>query len=124
MMGADPIAELARYVLGWILRNAVTSFTRREVYMPLRARFKQPAELDPPLDLLIEHDIIRRRPDPLRSGRGRAPSPTFDVNPQIHSQKSQNSESGPPAGISVISVRDFRAEAPNSASLPEDHENA
>ncbi len=124
MMGADPIAELARYVLGWILRNAVTSFTRREVYMPLRARFKQPAELDPPLDLLIEHDIIRRRPDPLRSGRGRAPSPTFDVNPQIHSQKSQNSESGPPAGNSVISVRDFRAEAPKSAAPREDHENA
>ncbi len=124
MMGADPIAELARYVLAWILRNGVTSFTRREAYMPLRARFKQPAELDPPLDLLIEHEIIRRRPDPPRSGRGRLPSPTFDVNPQIHAQKSQNSESGPPAGNSVISVRDFRAEAPKSAAPREDHENA
>jgi replicative DNA helicase len=123
MMGADPVAGLARYLLAWILRNDVTSFTRREAYMPLRAQFKQPAELDPPLDLLIEHEIIRRRPDPPRSGRGRLPSPTFDVNPQIHSQKSQKSDPGPSAGNSVISVRDFRAEAPNSASLPEDHEN-
>ncbi len=123
MMGADPIAGLARYILAWIRRNGVTSFTRREAYMPLRARFKQPAELDPPLDLLIEHEIIRRRPDPPRSGRGRTPGPTFDVNPQIHSQKSQNSESGPPAGNSVISVRDFRAEAASSASPREDHDN-
>ena len=123
MMGADPVAGLARYVLAWIRRNGVTSFTRREAYMPLRARFKQPAELDPPLDLLIEHEIIRRRPDPPRSGRGRLPSPTFDVNPQIHSQKSQNSESGPPAGNSVNSVRDFRAEAPDSASPWEDNDH-
>jgi len=123
MMGADPIADLARYVLAWILRNGVTSFTRREAYMPLRARFKKPAELDPPLDLLIDHEIIRRRPDPPRSGRGRTPSPTFDVNPQIHSQKSQNSVSGPPTGNSVISVRDFRAEAPASASPREDDDH-
>ncbi len=123
MMGADPIAELARYVLAWILRNDVTSFTRREAYMPLRARFKKPADLDPPLGLLIEHEIIRLRPDPPRSGRGRTPSPTFDVNPQIHSQKSQNSASGPPTGNSVISVRDFRAEAPASASPREDDDH-
>ena len=123
MMGADPVAGLSRYVLAWILRNDVTSFTRREAYMPLRARFKQPAELDPPLDLLIEHDIIRRRPDPPRTGRGRLPSPTFDVNPQIHAQKSQNSVSEPTAGNSVISVRDFRAEAPGS-SLAREDENA
>jgi hypothetical protein len=124
MMGADPVAGLARYILAWIRRNGVTSFTRREAYMPLRARFKQPAELDPPLDLLIEHEIIRPRPDPPRSGRGRLPSPTFDVNPKIHAQKSQNSVSGPPAGNSVISVRDFRAEAASSASPREDHDNA
>lgn len=125
-MGADPIAELARYVLDWILRNGVTSFTRREVYMPLRALFKKPAELDPPLDLLIEHEIIRLRPVPPRSGRGRTPSPRFDVNPQLHAQnaqKSQNSESRPPAGNSVISVRDFRAEAPDSASPWEDDDH-
>ncbi len=127
MMGADPVAGLARYLLAWIRRNGVTNFTRREAYMPLRARFKQPAELDPPLDLLIDHEIIRRRPDPPRSGPGRPPSPRFDVNPQLHAQnaqKSQNSEFGPPVGNSVISVRDFRAEPPASASHREDHENA
>jgi replicative DNA helicase len=127
MMGADPVAGLARYLLAWILRNDVTSFTRREAYMPLRARFKQPAELDLPLDLLSDHEIIRRRPDPPRSGPGRPPSPTFDVNPKIHAQnaqKSQNSESGPPAGNSVNSVYGFGADVLASASHREDHENA
>lgn len=124
LMEADPVARLARYILAWIQRTGAVGFTLREAYQPLRARFRAPAELNAPLELLIEHDVIRRRPDPPRSGRGRLPSPTFDVNPQIHAQKSQKSEFGPPAGNSVISVRDFRATAPAAASPREDHENA
>lgn len=124
LMEADPIARQARYILAWIQRTGAVSFTLREAYQPLRAGFKAPAELIPPLDLLVEHEVIRPRSDTPRSGRGRLPSPTFDVNPGIHAQKSQNSELGFPAGNSVISVRDFGAEVPAAAASEEDRDHA
>lgn len=125
-MGADPIAELARYVLAWILRNGVTSFTQRDAYQLLRAGFRTPAEMVPPLELLADLDAIRRRPDPPRSGPGRPPSPTFDVNPKLHTQNAQNSQKSVPEPTtqnSVNCVNGFGADAPISAASLEDHEN-
>jgi hypothetical protein len=126
VMGADPIAELARYVLAWILRNGVTSFTQRDAYQLLRAGFRTPAEMVPPLELLADLDAIRRRPDPPRAGPGRPPSPTFDVNPKLHTQNAQNSQKsvpGAPERNSVNSVNGFGADVPISAVSRED-ENA
>lgn len=105
LMNSDPIARGARHILAWIQRTNAESFTLREVYLPLRARFRAPAELDEPLDLLIDHEVIRRRPDPPRSGPGRRPSPVFDVNPVIYAQNAQNSAPGPSAGDSAHSER-------------------
>ncbi len=127
MMGADPVTGQARYILAWIIRTGASSFTLRDAYQLLRAGFKAPAEMVPPLDLLAEHEIIRRRPDPPRSRPGRPPSPTFDVNPKLHTQNSQNSQNsvlGASARNSVNSVYGFGADAPASASPREDHENA
>jgi replicative DNA helicase len=127
MMGADPVAGQARYILAWILRTGASSFTLRDAYQLLRAGFKAPAEMVPPLDLLAEHEIIRRRPDPPRSRPGRPPSPTFDVNPKLHTQNSQNSRNsvlGTSARNSVNSVHGFGADAPISVVSLEDHENA
>jgi len=127
MMGADPVAGQARYIEAWIRRTFTACFTLRDAYQVLRAGFKAPAELVPPLDLLIDHEIIRRRPDPPRSRPGRPPSPTFDVNPKLHTQNSQNSQKSvpePPAQNSVNSVYGFGADASISAVSLEDHENA
>ena len=38
----------------------------------------------------MDHEVIRRRPDPPRTGPGRPPTPTFDVNPGVHAQNAQN----------------------------------
>ncbi|TPW16875.1 MAG: DnaB domain-containing protein helicase domain-containing protein [bacterium] len=91
MMSSDPVARDARYILAWIQRTRAMSFTTHELYQAARARFKAPAEMDPPLDLLVDHLLIRRRAAPPRSGRGRPPSAGFEVNPGIHTQNSRKS---------------------------------
>lgn len=117
MIEADPIARKARYILEWIERKRVATFTLREAYMPLRARFRTPAKMNPPLELLIDLRVIRLRPSPPRSGPGRRPSPIFDVNPAIHAQNAQNSASGSPDGSSVRSVQSFGTSAPDSPAV-------
>jgi len=44
------------------------------------ARFRKVNDLDAPLDLLEQHDYIRRGPTPAPTG-GRPASPPYDVNP-------------------------------------------
>ena len=123
MMESDPVARLARYILAWIRRKGVAVFTVRDAYQHLRARFKAPTEMEEPLELLIEHEVIRRRPEPPRTGPGRPPSPTFEVNPKIHTQNSQNSVSGGLNSNSVNSVNDSeprKTDSPVVSSLDED----
>jgi hypothetical protein len=78
-MGVDPAVEDARYVLAWVERTGATEFTRRDAHRGCK-RFKRVSELQPALNVLEEHDYIRRRPDPESTG-GRPPAPVFDVNP-------------------------------------------
>jgi len=91
-MSADPVARDARHILEWIQRNGILRFTGREVYLANRAWFKAPADTGPGLDLLIDHETIRRRPEPPRTGPGRPPTPTFDVNPGVHEHNAQNAQ--------------------------------
>jgi hypothetical protein len=83
MGGADPTLDDARYLLAWIERNRVSSFTRRDLMVALpRGRFAKVDALDPPLTLLVDHGYIRPLPPPERpAGPGRPPSPAFEVNP-------------------------------------------
>jgi replicative DNA helicase len=84
MGGADPTLDDARYLLAWIERTKVTTFTRRELFTALpRGRFAKVDALDPALALLVEHDYLRPAPSPEgRSGPGRPASPGFEVNPK------------------------------------------
>jgi hypothetical protein len=83
-MGADPIIDDARFILGWITRVAVREFTKRELHMGVyRGRFPKATDLDPPLALLEQHGYIRLMPEPERSGAGRRPSPRYAVHPSI-----------------------------------------
>jgi hypothetical protein len=83
MGGADPTLDDARYLLAWIERSGVETFTRRELFTALpRGRFAKVDALDPSLALLVEHSYIRPLPLPeRRSGPGRPASPGFEVNP-------------------------------------------
>ncbi len=89
-MGSDPVIEGARIVVEWLKRREETSFTRREAHQKHRARFKKLKDLIPVLDLLIDHGYIRPQPEKSATGKGRPPSPTYDVNPDWH--RSENSE--------------------------------
>lgn len=94
-MGADPLVEEAMYLVRWIRRKGLRRFTRREAYQDARRRFKKVEEMDPPLQLLVEHGHIRQEASPPRKGAGRNPSPVYAVNPRLFdSVDSVNSVNG------------------------------
>jgi hypothetical protein len=85
LMGCDPLVADARYVLAWIRRRAAGlvgfAFTKRDAFEGTKGRFKQVADLELALGLLEKHHSIRILPAEPRPGRGRRPSPTYEVNP-------------------------------------------
>lgn len=106
-MGADPVVEDARYILGWIDKAGITSFSKRDVFEGTKGRFKRVAALEPALGLLVEHEYIRKRPQDPKPGPGRPPSDVFDVNPLIgNSANSANCARGISAETSSPNVDD------------------
>ena len=100
-MGADPAVEDAEHVVRWMKRSDSIAFkqqvfSKRDAFQGNRGRFKRVRDLDPPLEVLREHGIIRLRDAEGRSGPGRKPSPLFEVNPLIFevddSEQTENSE--------------------------------
>jgi hypothetical protein len=83
-MGADPLIDQARFVLGWIERKQLQTFTQRELFEGVRgdSRFKRVDTLQPVLELLLEHNWLRRKVS-TRTGRGRRHSGLFDVSPYL-----------------------------------------
>lgn len=85
-MGADPEVEAARYVIGWITRKRIDRFSKRDAFEGTKGRFRRVKELEPVLDLLVEHGHIREAAaEEASRGRGRRPSPVFEVNPYLRS---------------------------------------
>jgi replicative DNA helicase len=89
-MGMDEQLADARYLLRWIERQGAQTFTKREAFEGTKGTFKKVEALEPALTMLQAHNFIRQLPN-LRSGPGRR-SDTYDVNPLIASQNSQNSQ--------------------------------
>jgi replicative DNA helicase len=81
-MGADERVQAAKHILKCLRRQAWTSFSRRELHRHLHGseRFREADSLESPLRLLTQRNFIREAPQPA-NGRGRPPSPTFEVNP-------------------------------------------
>ena len=77
-MGADPALDDARVLLGWIRREGLDTFTRRDAHHKHTSRFRRAQDLNAPLEVLAERHYIRQRPQPARRGR---PSAVYDVNP-------------------------------------------
>jgi hypothetical protein len=109
-MGADPMVEDAKYVLAWVVRHGVQSFTERDLFEGTKGRFKRVEALRPVLGLLANHAFVRQRPAQGHLGPGRPPSPVYDVNPLAHSQYSHNSQNS--------ALTDNSANCANSAKPP------
>jgi hypothetical protein len=83
LMGADPLQDDGRALLDWIKRSQATRFTRRDAHSANRSRFQKATDLDPVLSMLEQHGYIRALTMPAPSGRGRPPSPTYEVHPSV-----------------------------------------
>lgn len=105
-MGSDATVEEAKYILRWVEKKACQRFTKREAFEGTKGRFGKVSELEPGLKLLVSHGYLREisaRQE--RSGPGRRPSPTYEVNPlwvgegaetkdEPHSHNSHYSQNG------------------------------
>ncbi|MBX7104508.1 MAG: DUF3987 domain-containing protein [Gemmataceae bacterium] len=79
---ADQTVRAARKLLRWLPGCEGGRFTAREAYRQLRGSLDKPADIEPILALLSEHDYIRAVPQPEPKGPGRKPSPVYEVNPR------------------------------------------
>jgi hypothetical protein len=79
-MGTDPTVEEAKYVLRWIERKGLETFTKREAFEGTKGRFRRVTALEPALDLLVAHGYIREAESPERKGPGRKPSVRYEVS--------------------------------------------
>ncbi len=96
LMG-DPGLDLAGRVLAAIVAQKEPRCSKREIFRKLRGGLRGAADLDAPLQLLVDHGWIRPSPGEPEPRPGR-PSKTFDVHPSIlrgetsgnHGQNGQN----------------------------------
>jgi hypothetical protein len=87
LMGQDEATVNAEAILGWIIREDITTFSKRKVHIAHRARFTKASEIDAPLALLDRHGWIAPTIEPVRAGAGRKPSPKFNVNPSAQNAR-------------------------------------
>lgn len=82
MVGCDPETIVAERVLGWLTRTGAHVFSLRDCFTACRGLFaKKVAEFEPAVDLLIDLGYVRPVTHSAESGRGRPPSPEFEVSP-------------------------------------------
>jgi hypothetical protein len=91
-MGADPAAVAAQTIRNWLDRVKLERFSKRDAWRALRGRFGRAADLDAPLEMLVEHGYLREEEPAARPRRGRRPSTVYLVNPL-----GQNGHNGPNA---------------------------
>jgi hypothetical protein len=84
LMGADEAVDGARTVLRWVVSGHRASFTVRDGFNALRARFPQVKKIEPAFAVLEERGYVKveKGADEERS-RGRPRSPTVTVRPEI-----------------------------------------
>ena len=86
-MGSDPAIDTARRILAWVSSGQMSSFSKNEAFNALRGAVRKSNELDAPLQLLVDHGYIRLIVEE-HKGRGRKPSPNFEINPLWLTQNS------------------------------------
>jgi len=73
----------ALYIVRWIVRRGLQSFTRRDAARHGARRFRDEAGLDEALWALEQRGYIRRVPPPETNRPGRPASPVYAVNPAV-----------------------------------------
>ena len=90
-MGTDPAVDTARKILDWLVAQSSGEFSKRDCFNALRGSVHRVTELEAPLELLEKHGYIRLKPQD-RTGPGRRPSDTYEINPHFFAQNTQNSQ--------------------------------
>lgn len=63
----------------WIQREKPEKITRRDIHQGTKGRFKKVTEVDPVIDLLIEHGYLRPVTGQTEQRRGRKASQPYDI---------------------------------------------
>ena len=94
LMGESVAVASARKLLRWLGDRRpyqTTDFTKRDAFNGCRGTFETVDEIEPVLELLERHALIRPKPDPSRrSGPGRKASPVYEVNPRAFDPAARN----------------------------------
>jgi hypothetical protein len=80
LMGADEALKGARKVWSWIQRERKPQFTFRDCFNALRGTFPRTADLERPIEVLVERHHVALLESPSRAGR---PSRIYEVNPKL-----------------------------------------
>lgn len=83
LMGEDVKVGFAKKVLKWLKARAepLADFSKRDCFNGCRGTFDDVDELQPVLDLLERHYLIRSKEAERKAGPGRNPSAKYEVNP-------------------------------------------
>jgi hypothetical protein len=93
LMEADPELAAAKQVWAAIERHQLTQFSLRDLWQRVRRRFSRVEHLQRVLEKLATLGHVRRVLDPGdEKGRGRPPSPVFEVNPLARTRGTQNTQ--------------------------------
>jgi hypothetical protein len=96
-MGSDGKLPVAKKLWSVIERHNLEVFTVRDLWQKVRRRFSV-EELEGVLRTLEQLGYLRRLEMPKREGRGKPPSPSYEVNPCTRTQSTQctpNKAQGP-----------------------------
>jgi Protein of unknown function (DUF3987) len=80
LMGADETLKAARKVWAWVQRERKPRFTFRDCFNALRGTFPRTADLERPIEVLVERHHVALLESPSRAGR---PSRIYEVNPKL-----------------------------------------
>ncbi len=78
LVAEDPNVSLAKLILRWLRKQEGDTVTRRDCFRALHRQFDQVADMDAPLQVLVNHFYVRT--GSVRTG-GR-PSELIEINPQ------------------------------------------
>lgn len=126
LMSEDAKVTQAKKVLKWVRSrdDRFADFSKRDCFNGCRGTFETVDDLQPVLDLLERHFLLRPMDANRKAGPGRNPSPVYSVNPEAFTevaitQKShftQKDESERPARVSADSAHS--AHSPSQSAAP------
>jgi hypothetical protein len=84
LMGGNPMVETARVVFDWMrAHHTAGGCSIRTIWQGLRRRFDHVHDLNAPIGVLVERNMVRERIEEQRRGPGRKSSPVYDINPVL-----------------------------------------